>query len=247
MISFNSEQRFIVIGASSGIGEATALLLNELGASVIGIGRNQERLNAMKAKAKHPENIFLEQKDLAEDIDGLPAYVKSLKDKYGKFSGMAYCAGIGGIISLQSMDVKTVKHTFDVNYLSALFLTKGFADRRVNIGKGASVVAIASIAANVAEKGQIAYAGSKAALITSMKTISHELSSQHIRVNTISPSTVETPMLKDGSPDYFQEMAGNYPFGFGKPADVANMTAFLLSDKAAWITGQNYVLDCGAY
>ena len=74
MISFTSEQRFIVTGASSGIGEGVALLLNELGATVVGIGRNQERLEAMKAKAKRPENIFLEQKDLAEDIAGLPAW-----------------------------------------------------------------------------------------------------------------------------------------------------------------------------
>ena len=82
MISFTTDQRFIVTGASSGIGEGVALLLNELGATVIGIGRNQERLEGMKAKAKHPENVFLEQKDLAENIPGLPAYVKSLKEKY---------------------------------------------------------------------------------------------------------------------------------------------------------------------
>ena len=89
MISFNAEQRFIVTGASSGIGEGVALLLNELGASVIAVARNVERLSAMKAKAKHPENIFIEPKDLVEDIENLPNYVKSLKEKYGrKFIGI---------------------------------------------------------------------------------------------------------------------------------------------------------------
>ena len=80
MIKFNKEQIYIVTGASSGIGEATAILLNELGATIVGIGRNQERLEAMKAKCKYPENVFLEQKDLTEDIEGLPKYVKELKD-----------------------------------------------------------------------------------------------------------------------------------------------------------------------
>lgn len=94
MISFNKEQRFIVTGASSGLGEGTALLLNELGATVVGIARNEERLKVMKAKCKYPENMHIEIKDLTEDIEGLPQYVKELKNKYGKFSGMAYCAGI---------------------------------------------------------------------------------------------------------------------------------------------------------
>lgn len=58
MISFTPEQRFIVTGASSGIGEGVALLLNELGATVIGIGRNQERLEKMKARAVHPDRVF---------------------------------------------------------------------------------------------------------------------------------------------------------------------------------------------
>ena len=101
MVSFNPEQRFVVTGASSGIGEGVALLLNELGATVIGIGRNQARLEGMKAKARSPENMLLEQKDLAADIPSLPAYVKGLKEKYGKLSGMAYCAGIAEVSPLQ--------------------------------------------------------------------------------------------------------------------------------------------------
>ena len=104
MISFTAEQRFIVTGASSGIGEGVALLLNELGATVIGIGRNQARLNRMKVKAKHPENVFLELKDLAEDINGLPAYVKNLRMKYGKFSGMVYCAGVAALSPAKLFD-----------------------------------------------------------------------------------------------------------------------------------------------
>ena len=87
-MKFTGDQKFIVTGTSSGIGEGVALRLNELGATVVGIGRNAERLEGMKAKAKHPENVFLEQKDLAEDIPGLPASVKSLKEKYGRFSGL---------------------------------------------------------------------------------------------------------------------------------------------------------------
>src|SRR5574344_912114 len=154
MIGFNKEQIYIVTGASSGLGEATALLLNELGATVIAIARNEERLNKMKIKCKNPENMFIEIKDLAEDIEGLPQYVKSLKEKYGKFSGMAYCAGIGFLTPLRLLTYRELKTVFDVKYFAPIMMTKGIADRRNNIGKGASLVYISSIDAKISSKGQ---------------------------------------------------------------------------------------------
>lgn len=241
MINFNNEQKIIVTGASSGIGESVAILLNELGATVIGIGRDLPRLNAMKEKCKFPENVFLEQKDLTEDVENLPQYVKSLKEKYGKFYGLAYCAGIGELNPLQSLDLERAKSIFDINYYAPLFLSKGFADRRNNIGKGASIVFIASISALKSDKGHIAYAGSKAALIASAKSMARELVASGIRVNCVSPADVRTSMTEQKALDEEHK----YPLGYGEVKDVSGMMAYLLSDEAKWITAQNYVIDCG--
>ncbi len=243
MIKFNKEQIFIVTGASSGLGEGTALLLNELGATVIGIARNKERLDAMKAKCKYPENMHLEIKDLTEDIEGLPQYVKELKNKYGKFSGMAYCAGIVDINPLQIIEKKQMEELFDIDYYAPIFLTKGFADRRNNIGQGASIVYISSIAAKYCDRGMLTYAGAKAALISSAKTIGRELAPQGIRVNCVSPSDIITPMVETSNK--VRTNFAYYPLGAGHVDDVANMIVFLLSNKAKWLTTQNYRIDCG--
>ena len=247
MVSFNPEQRFVVTGASSGIGEGVALLLNELGATVVGIGRSQARLDGMKAKAKFPENVFLEQKDLAEDISGLPAYVKALKEKYGKFCGMAYCAGIAEVSPLQLWDYEKERRFFDVNYFAPLAMLKGMSDRRNNVAGKTSCVLIASASALLADKGHCSYAGSKAALVTSCRTLAKELTVQRLRVNTVSPTVIRTPMTTTEGEEYEQSQIAKYPMGFGEVPDVANLIAFLLSDKAKWITGQNYVVDCASF
>ena len=246
MISFKKEQVYIVTGASSGLGDATAILLNELGSTVVGIGRNQERLKAMKAKCKYPENVFLEQKDLTEDIEGLPKYVKELKDKYGKFSGMAYCAGITDVTPLKALNYETIKNVFKIDYYAPCLMLKGFVDKRNNIGFGTSVVVISSLAGISGSRGMVSYCGAKAAIINSVRCIAKEYSQNGIRVNSIAPSDIATPMTQTGDiKDFVDSRKDIYPFGIGEPNDVANMVAYLLSDKAKFISGQNYVIDSG--
>ena len=247
MISFTSEDKFIVTGASSGLGQGVALLLNKLGATVIAVARNHNRLEETKQKSEHPENLFIEELDVTADIDGLPVWVKSMREKYGKFRGMAICHGITGVTPAQMLTYDNIKHVFDCDYMAPVMLAKGFVDRRNNIGRGASLVAIASVAATTCSRGMSNYAGAKAALIASMKCISREVAPFGIRINTVAPSDIKTPMVleNEASTVRGEDFEKLYPLGYGEVEDVANMIVYLLSDDAKWITTQNYIIDCG--
>lgn len=247
MISFDKSDMILVTGASSGIGKSIALLLNELGASVVAIGRDEKRLNELYFECKNKENMFLEQKDLIEDIEGLPKYISFLKDKYGKFRAFVYSAGDVSIEPLKAIDLLSSKKLFDINYFAPLFMLKGICSKKNNIGHGFSVVLISSIAASIGEKAMSVYSGSKAALTISAKCISKEYA--NLRINTISPSFVDTKMtsgIKDKYEDLYKgDSDSEYPLGFGKPEDIANLCVFLLSDKASWISGSDYKITGG--
>lgn len=246
MIVFNNEQRFIVTGASSGIGESVALLLNELGAGVIAIGRNQERLDAMKAKCKFADNMFLENKELTDNVQELPKYVKSLKDKYGKIQGLAYCAGIVMNIPIKMQELTDAKKIFDVNYFAPIFMAKGLVDKRINVGNGTSMVFVSGCAALNSPKALSIYSGAKAALIASVKSIARENAHYGVRANCVLPTDIKTPMTM-ADMDILEVNKEKYPMDIGEVVDVANMIVFLLSDKAKWITAQDYIIDCGSF
>jgi NAD(P)-dependent dehydrogenase (short-subunit alcohol dehydrogenase family) len=246
LIAFHQDQRFVVTGASSGLGRSIALLLNDLGATVVGIGRNRQRLDALREQARRPENMFVETRDLAADISELPDYVTSLRAKYGKLQGLVYSAGVLQYEPLQSLDHTAISQLFAVNYFGPIFFAKGFADRRNNNGKGSAMVFISSLAALTCDRGMIAYSGTKAALAASAKCISRELAPRGIRVLSLMPGIVRTEMEKQA-----ERIGGNsqlsIPLGLGEPEDIAAITAFLLSDKAKWITSQNLVIDGGGF
>lgn len=243
MISFSKGDIFFVTGASSGIGRASALLLNELGATVIITSRRQEKLQEVKNDAVYSENMIVESRDLSVDIDNHAEWVIGLSKKYGKLKGLVLSAGVSFVKPLSLVDYSSLKTAYDILFDAQVMLVKGFANRKANAGNS-SVVIISSNTAAYGVKGTLEYGSAKAALITAGKVMANELYYRSIRVNTISPGAILTPMVEESIKR--GETNASVAEYAGKPEYIANMVSFLLSDKACWITGQDIVVDGGA-
>ncbi|WP_302737082.1 SDR family NAD(P)-dependent oxidoreductase [uncultured Desulfovibrio sp.] len=249
MIGFAAEQLILVTGASSGLGRAIALLLNSLGATVIASGRNAARLEDVRQASAVPERCVTEQRDLAADLSGLPAWVADLRRRFGKLYGLAFCAGQTWNTPLQIYDAAQARQAFDLCCHAPLLVARGFCDRRNNAGPGANIVFLAAAAAVEPNQGQGMYGAAKAALVTAARCLSKEIAPRGLRVNCISPGLVDTPMMRATveqlGEEFLERERGAYPLGLGMPEDVAHLAAFLLSDKARWLTGQNILLSGG--
>ena len=244
MSKFTKEDIIVVTGASSGIGQSLCWKLNEEGATVIAVARSLEKLEFTKNNAKNPDAVYVEQKDLLEDIDALPIFIKSLKERYGKLKGLACIAGVDKVVTTQMLNKDVIDEVFTLNYTVPMLLTKGFVDKRINTGNGANILFVASISGVYPDKGQIVYGASKAALIAAMTAISKEIAPKGLRCNSISPAWVDTPMF-ERQKESIGVSTEQYALGIGKPTDVANLGAFLLSDEARWITASNYCMTGG--
>lgn len=248
---FFSEHRILITGASSGIGKAIALRCNALGATVIAAGRNEARLEEAKAQATFPQNFHCAARDLLEGMEGLPAWVGSLRHTYGLLGGFVHAAGLGLTAPLRMYDLEEARRLFDIHLHAPMLMAKGFADRRHCITRGASMLFMGSTSAVVPQRAKVVYASAKSAQITAALCLAKELAPQGIRVNSISPALVETPMVKEFKEllgeEHFMAEKEQYPFGLGQPEDIASLACFLLSSEARWITGQNIVMDGGRY
>ena len=182
-------------------------------------------------------------------MESLPLWIKDLRERYGKLSGLAHSAGTTLTAPLREYELLTAHNLFDLLFHVPMLLAKGFTDRRNNVGKGASMVFIGAAGAVTPVPSLLIYSSAKGALLTAARCISKELAPQGIRVNCVSPALVKTAMQHEyadllGS-DAFAQVERNYPLGLGEPKDVAAAVAYLLSDRAKWVTGQNMLLSGG--
>lgn len=234
---------FLVTGATSGIGMGVALKLLEKGASVIATGRNFETL---QQQCENKQNLHMIEQDLS-DSKKLDKWVLEISKKYGKLRGLVLSAGIQQILPISSLNsIEASKKLFEVNYFANMQITKGFCDRRANIGKGSSIVFLSSIAAIRGNSGLVGYAASKGALNAATKSLAKEVAKQGIRVNAVLPGTVITPMLQNNyTKEYIENIAKEYPLGLGEVSDIVEPILFLLSDASKWITGTEIIIDGG--
>jgi NAD(P)-dependent dehydrogenase (short-subunit alcohol dehydrogenase family) len=222
----------VVIGAASGIGRATADLLAASGHTVV--------------RADLSAEDGVRGVDVTDE-DGVAALFEDVVTECGGFSGAVNCAGVSTLAPVVDHDAAEFRRVVDV-CLAGAFLVLKHAGRRVR--DGGSLVSISSLNARQPGTGLAAYCAAKAGLVMLTQVAALELAARRVRVNAVSPGLVVTPLTAPA-----MEIAGvreayleNTPLGrSGEPAEVGAVVRFLLSDEAAWITGENLDVNGGAH
>ena len=232
----------LVTGASSGIGRETALACARMGASVVITGRDADRLGTTFEQLESSGNTqILADMTNKEDVESLVASLPPL-------DGAVLCAGNSITLPLQFGTREKFDEMFDVNFFAPIELLRLVYKKKV-LQKGASVVLIASIGGTHSfMPGNGVYGASKAALNSVMRYAAREYASRKVRVNSICPGMVDTPLIHRGTitEEQLAEDAKRYPLGrYGHPEDIANGAIYLLSDASSWLTGHDLVIDGG--
>jgi len=234
----------LVTGASSGIGRETAIACSRMGAQVVATARNQERLqDTFNQLAAHTEGHIQLTADLTQPDD-----VKQLVATMPPLDGAVLSAGNSTTLPLQFGSREKFDEMFNVNFFAPVELLRLLYKKKV-LNKGASIVMIASIGGTHSfMPGNGVYGASKAALNSVMKYAAREYASRKIRVNSICPGMVDTPLIHRGTitEEQLAEDAKRYPLGrYGRPEDIACGAIYLLSDASSWLTGHDMVIDGG--
>lgn len=234
----------VVTGASRGIGLAVAASLVERGARVCITARNAEPLAEAVEKLGGPQRAVAVA-GKADDPEHQAEVVARVMDAFGRYDMLVNNTGINPAFgSILDVDPGAAAKIFAVNVLAPLSWTKRARDAWMG-EHGGAVVNVASLAGLAASPGIGMYGVSKAALIRLTVELATELG-PGIRVNAVAPAVVKTKFasaLYEGRED---AAAAPYPLKrLGVPEDIAGAVAYLLSDDAAWVTGQTIVLDGG--
>jgi L-xylulose reductase len=229
----------LVTGASGGIGGATVRRLVARGADVIASGRSVEALESLAAETG--------ARVLPFDLTSEPSIKAALEGL--DLWGVVNCGGFGGeIASPTDTSIDVFDKVISINARGSLLVIKYASASMIRLGKGGSIVNVSSQASLVALTGHISYGSSKAALDNITRVSALELGKYNIRVNSVNPTVVMTPMSASywGRPDIERPFLDQMPLGrWATEDEIAAPIAFLLSDDASMITGVSLPIDGG--
>ena len=235
-------QRAVVTGGGSGLGLGIAKVFVEAGAEVIIIGRNEEKLQA--AQQQLGERCSYRAFDVTQ-LDGIPALVKEI----GAVDILVNCAGTH--LKKWALDVSDAEFldVLNVHVMSVFALSREFAKLMVERGRG-SIILISSMAAIMGLEQIVAYTTAKSAVLGIQRSLVAELSPKGIRVNTIAPGWIDTPMFHkatDNDPQRKANILRRIPMKtFGRPEDIGYAALYISSPAGSYVNGVFLPVDAGA-
>ena len=235
----------LVTGGSSGIGKCTAIEASKLGATIVITARDEQRLRETFNSLEGVNSR--EHKQIIADLTN-DAQMNFLIENIPQIDGVVLCAGKGLTLPIQFASRDKFDDVFKINFFAPVELLR-LLFKKKKLNKGASAVLLASLGGTqIFSGGNGVYGASKAALNTVMKFAAKEFAVRKVRVNSICPGMVDTPLIHRGtvSEEQLEEDKKKYPLGrYGKPEDIAYAAIYLLSDASSWVTGQSMILDGG--
>lgn len=240
---------YLVTGGGSGIGKGVAAGLAGSGADVVIVGRSEDRLAGVAGEitARGGGTVRSHSADVTDE-DQVQRAVAAAAGWHGRLHGVVHCAGGSQTIGpVTHMDSEAWRRTVDLNVNGSMYVLKHAAREMVR-GGGGSFVGISSIAASNIHRWFGAYGVTKSALDHLLMLAADELGPSWVRVNGIRPGLIRTDLVQVilDSPEISEDYRQCTPLPrVGEVDDVANLAMFLLSDAAAWITGQIVNVDGG--
>jgi len=242
----------LVTGASRGMGKAIALKLASLGSKVVVNYAAIEASNKVDADNLVESIIRLGGEAMAveadiRDSEAVKGMVEQVTDKWGKIDILVNNAGINRDTLLLRMSDDAWDEVINTNLRGAYLCTK-FALRSMMRQEWGRIINIASVSGIVGNIGQSNYAASKGGLIAFTKSVAREMGSRNITVNAVAPGYVITGMTDKLPSERKDAILAMIPLQrFGQPEDVAELVAFLATDRAGYITGQAITIDGGLF
>lgn len=236
----------LITGAGGGIGRATAVECSKMGAHIVITDINgpalEETLALLDTQNGQPHQLFVA--DLTDDsqLDELVASLPVL-------DGVVSNAGISKVLPIQFLNTQDMDKIMSINAFAPMYLTQKLYKKK-KIQKGGSVVFTVSISGVcMVSMGGVMYAVSKNALDAFMRSAALEFATRNIRVNSVNPSRVNTPLIKANTSYSEEDLAKDmltYPLRrYAEPEEIAHAIIYLLSDASSYVTGHSLIIDGG--
>ena len=230
----------VIVGGSSGFGESIARRCIAEGGRVLIAARNAEKLQHVATEIGAESRVcdatnWGQLKDLAADA----------VERFGRLDVAVNCAGFEHNAPVAALDPEHVEPMVAVQFTGALYFIQHMANAMQH---GGSIVTISSLTATLVAEGYAPYAGAKAGINHASKIAASEYGASGVRVNVVSPTTVETPMVEQlfATPGIRDAMVAETPLGdLPGIEDVTNAVLFLASDESSFVTGENLHVDGG--